>query len=170
MIYNVMKTIAAVTISLFCAATMFAADTPAPEDSPMVRAAKIAAAKRQKLTGQSQIVIDEQHLTLKGGHFTTTKGGAPLPPAALTQPQAASPKVIVIGKTTLPPAERAKLEKKVEALKREREVMTEQGDQPYSADGNEDQVAKRLSEIQKELADSEKKLAANPAQPSRPPQ
>jgi hypothetical protein len=162
-----MKKIAAIGISVFCAATLFAADTPQAEDSPLVRAAKIAAAKRQQLAAQGQIIIDDAHLKSSTGHITVNSGaGAPLPQTP--RPQGV-PKVIVIPSTTLSPAERAKLEKKVEELKKERLAMADENDQPYSAEGNEDQAAKRLNEIQKELADAEKKLAA-PAQPSRPPQ
>ena len=162
-----MKKIAAFALSVVCAAPLMAADKPAQEDSPLVRAAKIGAAKRQQLAGKDHIVIDDAHLLKKGGHITTTANLGELPPAkrAITS----TPQKPVVITVPLSPPERAKLQKRVDDLKLERAKLTDQADQPVSDEGNEDTHAKRLAEIQKELADAERKLGTS-ARPSHPPQ
>jgi hypothetical protein len=100
-----MKVIASITVIALCSTIALVAQ----EDSPLMCAAKIGAAKRRQLS-----------------------------------------------------VEREKLLGQIKTLQEEREKMAEQADQPYSEDGNEDQTAKRLAGIQKELAEAERKL--NPPQ------
>jgi tRNA A-37 threonylcarbamoyl transferase component Bud32 len=56
------------------------------------------------------------------------------------------------------PAEREKLRQEIKALGEEREKLSAQGDEPYSEDGNDDQIAKRLVDIEKRLREAERKL------------
>ena len=146
-----MKSIAAIAITTLCATIALAAQ----EDSPLVRAAKIGAANRRQLSGKHHIVIDDAWLKTTTGHISTASGGAelpPLPPRNVTS----SPTVMTSG---LSPTERDKLQRQIKTLKEERESMADVADQPYSEDGSEDRTAKRLADIQKELAQAERKLS-----------
>ncbi|HYS54464.1 MAG TPA: hypothetical protein VER58_11965 [Thermoanaerobaculia bacterium] len=149
-----MRRIASLAICVLCAATLFA------EDSPLVRAAKIGAAKRKQVAGKHQVVIDNDAVKSTSGHITMGPPVLDLPPLPKAQPATTS-KVV---KPTLSPAEREQLVKKIATLKAERTKLNDQGDQPYSEEGNEDYLTKRQAEIQKQLADAERQLAANPPQ------
>jgi len=149
-----MKLAASITLAILCSTIALAAQ----EDSPLVRAAKIGAAKRRQLSGKHHIVIDDAYLKTTTGHISTASGSAelpPLPPPAKTTP----PKVLGSG---LSPAERENLRQQVKTLQKEGEKLAEQADQPYSDDGNEDQTARRLANIQKKLVEAERRL--NPPQ------
>src|SRR5438132_1204059 len=149
-----MKTIATLAIGVLCAASLLA------DDSPLVKAAKIGAAKRKHVAGKNKVVIDNETVKSTTGHITMGQPVLDLPPLPKALPTPA-PKVIT---STLSPADREKLQKKIVSLKEERAKLNDQGDQPYSEEGNDDYMAKRLAQIQKELADAERKLAANPPQ------
>ena len=147
-----MKTVATLAIGVLCAASLLA------EDSPLVKAAKIGAAKRKLVAGKNHVVIDNETVKSTTGHITMGQPVVDVPPLPKAPP-ASAPKGIT---SALSPADREKLQKRITTLKGERDKLNDQGDQPYSEEGNDDYIAKRLAQIQKELADAQRTLGTPP--------
>jgi hypothetical protein len=179
-----MKTaISAFGIVMLAGATAYAADAPPaasksalisdstvrPNDSPLVRAAKMVAANRARMAVHSARVIDNATLQATGGHFTVASStAAPLPTAASASQQVpADP----------PPSQpstvnRAEVQKKIENLKREQARMAEEADSPYGNEVSEDLVDKRMEEIPLQLNQLQNQLKSSPPPSSTttPPQ
>src|SRR5256885_17095774 len=104
-----MKTVATLAIGVLCAASLLA------EDSPLVKAAKIGAAKRKHVAGKNHVVIDNETVKSTTGHITMGQPVVDLPP--LPKAPAPAPKGIT---STLSPADREKRQKRITTLKGER--------------------------------------------------
>jgi hypothetical protein len=169
--------IAAIGISLLGGAVLSAADTPGmsalisdvtvnPKDSQLVRAAKMAIATRARMTVHSPIVIDNASLRSIGGHISTASSArAPLPPGMDPAPRADS--AAPAGPS---PADRAKIQSRINDLRREQGIMAEEADQPYGGLYSEDLVNKRLTEIPGQLNRLQNQLTPPPAPSSPTPQ
>jgi len=148
-----MKRAAFFAIGVLCAVVLTA------EDSPLVKAAKVGAAKRKQVAGKHQFVIDNDAVKSTTGHITMGSPTLDLPPLPKAQTASPSPKVVT---PPMSPAERENLVKRIAELKAERDKLNDQGDQVYSDEGNDDYLTKRQTEIKKELANLERKLAQPP--------
>jgi hypothetical protein len=129
-----------------------------PNDSPMVRAAKRAVASRVP-TAQRRVVSLTTTNTRGRVAFASgpTEGPKALPPAPATSP-APKPQ----------PSQQAEAkraaEEKLKKLEAEQAMVAAEMDEPYGGDIEEDQVEKRLSEIEAER----KKLQQTPPPPPEP--
>jgi hypothetical protein len=176
-------TIAVMTIALVGGAGLYAAETPAAgtsalisdlkvqaNDSPLVRAAKMAAANRASLTVHASRVIDNASLRSLGGHIAVANANqsAALPSlGSYPQQYPADPT------SSGPSAEsRAQIQQRINNLRVEQGVMAEEADQPYGGLYNEDQVTRRMTEIPQQLNQLQNQLTPPPppSSPTRPPQ
>jgi hypothetical protein len=128
------------------------------DDSPLVRAAKIAVASR--LGGS--IVIDYVYMRRTTGHISEATGPALMPVNVGGAKTAAEHSSTFAAQSQ--PVDRAAVQQKIEALRQEQQRMHAETDEPYGGDVNEDQAERRMSEIPKEI----NKLQNPP--PPRPPQ
>lgn len=129
------------------------------EDSPLVRAAKIAVASR---LGGTSTVIDYNYMRRTLGHISETTGPATMPfvgggkaTAEHSSSFAAVP----------PPVDRAAVQQKIDNLRQEQQRMHAETLEPYGGDVDEDYAERRMSEIPKEI----NKLESPPQQPPPPP-
>lgn len=130
-------------------------------DSPLVRAAKAAVAKRQG-TRSLTIVIDNEMVKQARGD-RVAEPTHPAPPLALPPPPEAH------GGTPVPPppprADKEGVDRKLKQLKQEEVRLHEELDQPNV---DEDSVAKRLAAIQSEAESLRKSLDPHPPPPPKP--
>ncbi|HEX3583686.1 MAG TPA: hypothetical protein VH087_18100 [Thermoanaerobaculia bacterium] len=132
-------------------------------DSPLVRAAKQAVASRKK---QHVTVIDNEKVKhASGARMTEPTQSLPpvLPPPATGAIE--TPPMLVGGPP--PPAgpDRAALEKRLETLKKQQELLAAAGDQPYGDDLDSEAAEKKLSTVSEEMKKLEQQLAALPKKP-----
>ncbi|MDQ6801178.1 MAG: hypothetical protein M3041_10110 [Acidobacteriota bacterium] len=169
--------IAAITLTVVGGAALYAA-TPAPvvatstlisdvnvqaNDSPLVRAAKVAVANRARMTVHAAKVIDNAALRSMGGHIAvSTNEGAPIPSGSASQQYPSDPVASANGGV-----DRAQVSRKIDDLRREHAAMAEEADQPYGSLYNEDLVNKRMQEIPRQLNQLQNQLTPPPP-PSSP--
>jgi hypothetical protein len=129
-------------------------------DSALVRAAKTAVARRQQSTVP---VIDAKVLErAKGDTFSEPDHPYPLPDEIR---RANAPQRVVAEQAAPEPDRtptRADIEKRIAGLKKEQERLAAESEQPYGGEVPGDQIEKRMTEIQKELAALNKSLATAP--------
>jgi hypothetical protein len=176
-------TIAVMTIALVGGAGLYAAETPAPatsalisdlrvqaNDSPLVRAAKMAVATRAGLTVHASRVIDNASLRGMGGHVAVANAN----PGASIPSLGSYPQQYPADPTTAPVAgeTRAQIQQKINNLRVQQGIMAEEADQPYGGLYNEDLVNKRMTEIPQQLNQLQNQLTPPPppSSPTRPPQ
>ena len=134
-----------------------------PNDSPMVRAAKKAVASRVKNPAQRRVVSLNSPNTR--GRFAVATGpveGPKVPPISPAPAPATRP----------PPASQqetarrtAAVQKQIEKLQTEQEMLAAEMDEPYGGDLDEDQVEKRMYEAQ---AAQQKLQQTTPPPPPKP--
>ncbi len=143
-------------VSLLLPASMLAADSkPAgwgsiiqdatirPGDSPLVRAAKEAAAWRQQLKVHASSVIDNYTLRTTGeGHFAQANATDNSIPAVYPSTAQAAPPP-----EGLSPKDRAQMQRKLQQLNLEHGVMGEEADNPWSDQIDEDMVTKQMNQL-----------------------
>jgi hypothetical protein len=171
--------IAAIGITLLGGAVMYAADAPPPSgtsalisdvtvnpnDSPLVRAAKMAVASRAQMTIHSAVVIDNASLRSIGGHISQASGEVAAFPSASAPIRPDQPTPAGVS-----PADRTRIQSRINDLRREQGVMAEEADQPYGGLVNEDLANKRLTEIPGQINRLQNQLTPPPAPSSPTPQ
>jgi hypothetical protein len=155
--------IAAIGMTFLGGLASYAADTPPatrhsalisdvvvlPGDSPLVRAAKISAARRAQMTVHSAKVIDNSSLITTGGHLSIgTIAPPPSVRSAYDAPLPVDPTTPANGGEQRAAAEKEKA--RVEALRQEQAYMASQEQEPYS-EILDDHVTKRLEQIPNEI-------------------
>jgi hypothetical protein len=133
-----------------------------PNDSPMVRAAKKAVASRLKNPAQRRVVSLNSKNTR--GRFAVATGpveGPKVPPMSPAPAPAARPSA-----SQQEAAKRtAAVQKQMEKLQTEQEMLAAEMDEPYGGDLDEDQVEKRMYEAQ---AAQQKLQQTAPPPPPKP--
>ena len=138
-----------------------------PNDSPMVRAAKRAVASRLRNPNQRRVVSLSTSSTTTRGRFSRLDGscrGAEAPARAV-RCQAAQDAAVTTAQEAAA-LQKAQVQEKLKRLEAEESMLAAETDEPYGGDIEEDQVDKRLSEIEAER----KKLQQEQATPPPPPQ
>lgn len=137
-----------------------------PGDSPLVRAAKEAAARRAALKIHAGTVIDNSTLRMtSGGHLaqannaTTALPPAPPLPVASTQPAIGTPQT-----------NKADIQRRISALKKQEAIVGAEADNPYSDQIDEDLVTKRMNEIQGQINQLQTQIGATPQPGNQPAQ
>ncbi|HEX7136809.1 MAG TPA: hypothetical protein VF219_03145 [Vicinamibacterales bacterium] len=130
-------------------------------DSPLVRAAKQALAKRKKPHGT---VIDDETVKHASGS-RMTEPTQPLPPIPVPSDPITTPSMRVGAPEAPQGPDRATLEKRLETLKKQQARLSAEGEEPYGGDVDPDAVAKQLSNVTEEMKKLEKQLAALPKKP-----
>ena len=136
-----------------------------PNDSPMVRAAKRAVASRLRNPSQRRVVSLSTSSTTSRGRFSVSTGpaeGPRLPPAPSDAKPVTTPQVTSAQQAAA--QQKAQVQEKLKRLEAEQSMLAAEADEPYGGDIEEDQVEKRLTEIDAER----KKLQETPPPP--PPQ
>lgn len=164
----ILLTLAALPLSLFAQGSMppLVPDVRfRPDDSPLVRAAKIAVASR---AGQPTRVFDNAAVANSRGVISTSSGAAELPTFQPTSMYpGAAPAAGQSTQTFAPQVDRAAVQKKIQQLNQEEGRMAMEAEQPYAGDVSEDRVDQRLSQIPQERQQLQQQL--NQPQPTPPP-
>jgi hypothetical protein len=130
-------------------ATLITSVAVAPEDSPLVRAAKRAVAARQNGNVTNRVVISSANLR-RGKYAQATgpvNGPKPLPPTTPANPPAP---------TVAPDPTAAAVAARIEALKQEQKRLAAEADEPYGGDIEEDDLDARQKQTQQQLEQLEK--------------
>ena len=133
-----------------------------PNDSPMVRAAKRAVASRLRNPSQRRVVSLTTSSTTARGRFSVSTGpaeGPRLPPAPSDAKPVTTPQVTSAQQAAA--LQKAQTQEKLKRLEAEQSMLAAEADEPYGGDIEEDQVEKRLTEIEAER----KKLQETPPPP-----
>jgi hypothetical protein len=142
-------------------------------DSPLVRAAKIAVASRK--TGTKTVIDNVTVGHTNGGVIAFASGGAaPIPETYSTS--GSSRESYAAPKAASAPAapshadeERAALAQRHQALKLEEQRMRDESDDPYGNEVEADRVEQRLTQIPNEQKDVQEQQNAYPTPPPPPP-
>jgi hypothetical protein len=135
-----------------------------PNDSPMVRAAKKAVASR---VNPAQRRVVSLNATNTRGRFAVATGPAegpkvpPMSPATTPAAQPSSSQQEAAKRT-------AAVQKQLKKLETEQNRMAAEMDEPYGGDLEEDQVEKRMYEVQMEHEKLQQTTAATPTPPPPP--
>lgn len=137
--------------------------TPSPDDSRLVRAAKLAVARRRALlAGGTVWHVDDSMVGHKldkpePGNAVQPlgSGGASSKPATGGSAQTMS--------TAAPGPSKAALAQKKTALKQEQARMSEEADQPYAGDVPEGKAEQRLTEIPGQIKSIDQKMQPPPS-------
>ncbi|HEV7919938.1 MAG TPA: hypothetical protein VGR02_04010 [Thermoanaerobaculia bacterium] len=175
-----MKRSAALLVSLLCAVPAVA-QTAAPaadalpplisdltiraNDSPLVRAAKTTVRNRTGISPAVRrgVVIDNASVRRSTGTISQSNATLTTPSfpdrTSTTAAPAADPALA---------AQRAEIQKKVDALKNEQRVRAEEADEPYGFHDDEDRTEMRLNQLPKEIESAQRQLTPPPT--PQPPQ
>jgi hypothetical protein len=131
--------------------------TISPDDSPLVRAAKLAAAKRQK--SHTAVIDNKAVKNAKGANVTESK--ADLPPVL---PQTGESAPIVTPGRTGPPAEMQpdQIAQRIEKLKGQMEHLSVEADAPYGSELDPALICEKMKSINDEIARLQKMLPKKP--------
>lgn len=132
-----------------------------PDDSPLVRAAKIAVAARM---GVPSRVIDNNTVASARGTLTTTSANVTIPTYGSPAQQTGT--VTPSAAASSQPS-RAALQKDLRQLNQENARMHAEELEPYAGDVSEDRVQQRIEQIPQEMQHTQQQL--NQAPPSNPP-
>ena len=131
-----------------------------PNDSPMVRAAKKAVASRVHPTQRRVVSLSTANAR---GHFAVSTGpveGPKVLPLATTSTQTAPKPQPSLAQQEA--ARRAAVQEKLKKLETEENQLGAEMDEPYGHDLDEDEVEKRLIEIQAEKKKLQKAMQSPP--------
>jgi hypothetical protein len=138
-----------------------------PNDSPMVRAAKRAVASRLRNPSQRRVV--SLTTTSTRGRFSVSTGpaeGPRLPPVPSDAKPVKTP--LVTNAQEAAALQKAQVQEKLKRLETEQAMLAAETEEPYGGDIEEDQVDKRMSEIQAEQQKLQQTTAPTPPPPSPP--
>jgi hypothetical protein len=131
--------------------------TISPDDSPLVRAAKLASAKRQK--SHTTVIDNKSVKNAKGGHVS--ESNTDLPPVP---PQTGESAPIVTPGRTGPPPEMQpdQIAKRIDKLKGEMEHLSVEADAPYGSELDPGLIGEKMKSIKDEIARLQKTLPKKP--------
>ncbi len=146
-----------------------------PDDSPLVRAVKIAVASRLATPSRT---IDNATVGSSRVIFTTTSATVEIPTSRSMYP-GGQPGAIPAPPPIAAQPDRAALEKRARELKAENERMHAEAEEPYGGDISEDQVDQRMQQIPRDIDQVQPQLnptpqasptsLANPTPQAKPP-
>ena len=137
-----------------------------PNDSPMVRAAKKAVASRVNPAQRRVISLNS---TNTRGRFAIATGPAEGPKVPPPSPTASTPAAAQPSSSQQDAAKRtAAVQKQLKKLETEQSRMAAEMDEPYGGDLEEDQVEKRMYELQAAQQKLQQTTAPTPPPPPPP--
>jgi hypothetical protein len=140
-----------------------------PNDSPMVRAAKRAVASRLRNPSQRRVVSLTTSSTTTRGRFAVSTGpaeGPKVPPMPSDAKPLKTPPVSTAQEAAA--IQKAQVQEQLKRLETEQSRLAAEMDEPYGGDLEEDQVAKRMNEVEMEHQKLQQTTAPTPTPPPPP--
>lgn len=137
--------------------------TPSPDDSRLVRAAKLAVARRRALLASGAVWhVDDSMVGHKIDKPEPGNAGQPLGSGGASSKPATGGSAQTMS-TAAPGPSKAALAQKKAALKQEQARMGEEADQPYAGDVPEGKAEQRLTEIPGQIKSVDQKMQPPPS-------